>query len=43
MFVTEKCCDRRVVNVRMSATENLLFHIKYSHEHLLAAVMLSYN
>lgn len=42
-FVTEKCCDIRVVNVLMSVTGNLLFHVKYSHEHLLAAVMLLYN
>jgi len=40
MFVTEKCCDIRVVNVLMSVTGNLLFHVKYSHEHLLAAVVL---
>jgi len=43
MFVTEKCCDIRGVNVLMSVTGNLLFHVKYSHEHLLAAVMLLYN
>lgn len=30
----EKCCDIRVVNVLMSVTGNLLFRVKYSHEHL---------
>jgi len=43
LFVTEKCCDIRVVNVLMSVTGNLLFHVKYSHEHLLAAVMQLYS
>ena len=37
MFVTEKCCDLRVVNVLMSVTGNLLFHVKYSHEHILCS------